>query len=129
MTTSTPFQCRRAGTAPTSQSLKSRVHFLLAGQADDVGPELVAQPVEIDAPAGGQDQLDGPAVGQDADHLGDAVAADVLVLGHLLGREGLGVVQLLVGDALPVQLLADPGRGSHRLTSSGYWGFQHGWLT
>src|SRR5262249_51454654 len=82
-------------------------------QAAFAGPEQVAHPVEHDAPAGRQDEFDRLSVGQNADHLGDAMAADVLVLGHFLGREGVGMVPLLEGDALLLQFVSDPRCSSH----------------
>src|SRR5438445_5503299 len=85
------------------------LHLRFRGQANVLGAEQFGDAVKVDVPAGGQDQLDGSAIGDDDHYLGYSVAAHVLTLGHGLRRVRLGVMPFFKGDAPLLQLVANPG--------------------
>ena len=95
------------------QNVEVLLHLRLGRQPHLPGAEEALHPVEADAPAGRQDQLDRPAIDHRDDDLRDAVAAEVLALRQRLRRERLVVVRLLEGDARLLQLTSDPGCRGH----------------
>src|SRR5262249_40952341 len=72
-------------------------------------------PVKQDPSASGQYDLNRAIVDHHTDDLRDPVTADVLIPGHVLRAGGVGVVQLFVRNAQPVQVSSYPNCSTHGL--------------